>query len=1163
MASSRDPFSPITLRRKPTSSLTSATSPSRSSPFRSNPFRSSAWFRALTLEERAIGADFESPELQSDAQRAERRLDRYRRETGLLDEALYRRRLDQLGVTQSTLQALFGESDASLAARGPRQGWLDHLESIYRPWLDRRSSWIPTLRSSKLPGLDLSDLPDRDFAALFLPLLIDAERRLADGLRHLAAVHSSADAADGPAWDPPALSASLFRPLPRDVVWMTGRTVVLELHAAALGGELGGESPEARFEEFMEHLGSPRGAVSFLESYPVLARAVVEHIELWLRFSLDLARHLMEDRRVIVDTFFAGHDPGTPSEVEAGLSDRHDRGRTVARITFAPEAEPGRPEHPPRKLIYKPRSLGLERAFVDLAQGVGVPAHVPQSLDRGDHAYMRFVTPAPCDRPQGVERFYRQQGRHLALLYAFEATDLHYENVIAEGETPQLLDLETLFQPLVREEASAGSTLPPAKPESHTVLRSDFLPRRIWPEAGSPGLDLSGLGAGAGQRTPMTRLVDAGTDRARYEAAWTEIPAGANRPRIGDEVPPLWPFEDAIDQGFREAYGQLLEHHEGLLADDGPLNRLKELEIRSLLRGTAVYTRLLHTSFHPDLMRDALDRDRLFDKLWLEAKQRPSLCRAIPAEREALQRGDVPRFTTLVGSDQVIDQGVQAEVHAGTHSGTHTGTHSAGRFFQSSGLDQVRRRLRRLSLEDLEKQSRLIRESIRAGRPQGTSPPPLPSHNLQIQEPAPRGALVAEALRLARKLEASMIVCGTDEADSPSTADLAWFHLALAGPGAWGLEPVGPDLYSGLPGIALFFAHAGDLAPEPETSKHLKRLARATLDTARRRIAHNPLALTKVGAFAGWGGWIYTLCRLGRLWRDPKLIAEAEAAVDLLGDRLPTDRDFDLTGGAAGAVLALLTLPEPHPATRLETLRACGEHLLAHAVEMPLDDDASSLAWPPPRGGGDIPLTGLAHGSTGFAWALTRLADVTGNERFRQAAERALAYERSTLDPETGLWRDVRLDRQASDGEHPHFFAWCHGAPGIALGRLVLLNDENDPRSPHRSELEIALKATEDQGFGGGHCLCHGDWGHIDLLLEAARRLDRPELGERAAIWAHRLLRQGQSTGWRSGISFDTELPGLMTGLAGIGLGLLRAAYPDRVPSVLALDLPSTCSSES
>ena len=39
-------------------------------------------------------------------------------------------------------------------------------------------------------------------------------------------------------------------------------------------------------------------------------------------------------------------------------------------------------------------------------------------------------------------------------------------------------------------------------------------------------------------------------------------------------------------------------------------------------------------------------------------------------------------------------------------------------------------------------------------------------------------------------------------------------------------------------------------------------------------------------------------------------------------------------------------------------------------------------------------------------------------------------------------------------------------------------------------------------------------------------------------------------------ISSRVETPGLLSGLAGIGFGLLRAARPELVPSVLALEPP-------
>jgi lantibiotic modifying enzyme len=40
-------------------------------------------------------------------------------------------------------------------------------------------------------------------------------------------------------------------------------------------------------------------------------------------------------------------------------------------------------------------------------------------------------------------------------------------------------------------------------------------------------------------------------------------------------------------------------------------------QARVLLRPTEIYGRLLWESAHPDVLRDALDCDRLLDRLWL------------------------------------------------------------------------------------------------------------------------------------------------------------------------------------------------------------------------------------------------------------------------------------------------------------------------------------------------------------------------------------------------------------------------------------------------------------------------------------------------------------------------------------------------------------------
>ena len=75
--------------------------------------------------------------------------------------------------------------------------------------------------------------------------------------------------------------------------------------------------------------------------------------------------------------------------------------------------------------------------------------------------------------------------------------------------------------------------------------------------------------------------------------------------------------------------------------------------------------------------------------------------------------------------------------------------------------------------------------------------------------------------------------------------------------------------------------------------------------------------------------------------------------------------------------------------------------------------------------------------------------------------------------------------------------------------------------------------------------VCCGEMGRAEVLLEAARYLNRPELEvlarQRASCVAAGLLPADERP----------FIPGFFQGSAGIGYGLLRLIAPDRLPSIL------------
>jgi type 2 lantibiotic biosynthesis protein LanM len=390
---------------------------------------------------------------------------------------------------------------------------------------------------------------------------------------------------------------------------------------------------------------------------------------------------------------------------------------------------------------------------------------------------------------------------------------------------------------------------------------------------------------------------------------------------------------------------------------------------------------------------------------------------------------------------------------------------------------------------------------------------------------------------------------------------ILWYGLAPTAGGVWQFGPIQADLYGGQPGIALFLAQLAAVTGEARYAELARGAAAALLPVARPAEEAN-VPIERLGAMSGWGGVIYTLAHLAALWGDPALLDAAECCLARLPALVDADDSLDLIDGAAGCLVALLALHELRPAAAtLAAAVRCGERLLARAEPQPAGLGWRNVPVFP------LPLTGFSHGAAGIAWSLLQLAAATGEERFAAAACQGLAFERSLYSPERGNWIDRRGEMARagtadgapapppSDPLHESeklMCAWCHGATGIGLSRLAALPLLDDPAL--HEEIAIAVRTTLAEGFGLNHCLCHGDLGCLEFLLLAARRLGDAALAEQVYRLAGGVLANVATDGWRFGMPAGAEPPGLMLGLAGIGYGFLRLAFPEQVPSVLLLE---------
>jgi type 2 lantibiotic biosynthesis protein LanM len=354
-------------------------------------------------------------------------------------------------------------------------------------------------------------------------------------------------------------------------------------------------------------------------------------------------------------------------------------------------------------------------------------------------------------------------------------------------------------------------------------------------------------------------------------------------------------------------------------------------------------------------------------------------------------------------------------------------------------------------------------------------------------------------------------------------------------------------LYDGVGGIAFFLAY---LAHETGNAT-FEDLAHAALETACRRMPSDIAEGLGIGAFSGRASLAYVIMHLAHLWREPSLLDKAVQIASGLADGIAADRQFDIMDGVAGCGLVLLGLFRATGAQKLMTLaRACGERLVEGAVHV-----GPGVGWTGTPG--SKPLLGFSHGAAGIAFALVELAVALADDRFRALAAESLAYERGLFAPDQGNWPDLRPNDGSEMNRRQFRTHWCHGAPGIGLARLGLVRNMGDDPMLHE-EIRVALATTQREGFGGDHCLCHGDLGNCDLLLHAASVFGKADWLIEARRRGTAVIHDHEEHGsWRCGTPLAVTTPGLMTGLAGIGFGLLRLFAPERIPSVLTLQSPS------
>lgn len=891
-----------------------------------------------------------------------------------------------------------------------------------------------------------------------------------------------------------------------------------------------GDSRDEYYEPFVRDLLTGGWEELFVE-YPVMARLFVTVADFWKNAAVEFLRRLERDGTELADVFFDENRPPDVVDLDVNCSDPHYEGRSVVVVHFEDD----------RDLVYKPKPVGMEATFSRfiewLNQFLDEPLYDHNLLPREDYGWIEYISQDPCESEKDVEDYYFRAGELLSVLYTFSATDLHNENLVAHGAQPVVIDYESLFHGRNHwfDPESAPEENSVRERFRRSVTRTAMLPRWITRGPDRRAVEIGGLsGPAKDHEYVRTGWKNLNTDDMIRKKKRFSPPPDNNLVMFEDEHRPVTEYRESLIEGFTQGYRTLLDRRESLLEDWLPAFRDRIL--RFIFRNTRAYFSLLNDSLTPDFLRDGVRFEINLEKLlagFLGEDEKPPAWVLHRAELDQLKHLDVPLFGATAEKTE-LSEGVDQPVP---------------NFLAESGLEHSRRTIENMDEADCDFQVRIIRgclKSLGVNRGNQGDDPTEPNGERRTDET--EIDFMEEAKRIRRRILGQVI---EDPDGSPQ-----WLTTVLDAEGDRArFRPVDDSLYGGKAGIALFLA-ADDYVRGVEENRdcvetilepHFGRIRRWLDRDGSEKIPYG------MGGFNGFGSNLYLLTQLGTFYRNDEYYTLAlELCQNLTPDRIRRDDTYDLMAGTAGTLRALLSLYEVTESPELlETARLCGDHLRDNQEDM----GEGSGAWDTI---GQFPVTGLGHGASGIMLALERLYQATDEDSYRESVRRALAFERDVYREEPKNWPDYRRYNpfKDSDEEIPYMVTWCAGAPGIALSRLKLMRTMDD--EVFSDEIEAGIETTLEDGsrWAFDHYCC-GDMARFEIVrraqaesMAAANGFD-PEQALRSMI-----SRARGEGGYRLLGEFDRKYqpPGLMTGLAGIGYGLLYWNHEEVLPDVLVLE---------
>ncbi len=855
------------------------------------------------------------------------------------------------------------------------------------------------------------------------------------------------------------------------------RVCMEDMHEWKNQGKLRGKNTKEEYRSYCENrLGQLAELKQLLGEYPELLHLMGMRLLMAYKNWTDFLYRVRTDQKELESSLCRGKSFRYIEMLEMNGSDSHKGGKKVIKLCTDNGVS----------IIYKPHGLKKEVIYQKLygwfCEKLDLEKKAVILIDKGEYGWEECLVSKECEKEEQVQRYYIRMGIHLFLCMLFGTSDMHQENVLAVGEYPVILDLET-FPGIRKEKSLKNADEKIGSFVEKSVLHTGILPVFVWKNENA-AVNLGALSryqrGSTSVRLPV--LEKAGTSEMKFVYRYLPLKEGESMPALNQKRVDPGRFVQQLCAGFERSYRLFLEQESTV---ETFLCSLWECPTRFLIRHTQQYSMYLASSLHPRFLKRYEDRLLLLQILQKENADRT----LVEQEISEMLLLDIPLFEWTSGEYCP--------------------------YFKTSALNCYERRKRELGEEDLNRQLALIRLSLEMADPENLQDKYFSKKEEPFDARQSEGVITEKSIRTALL----KLIKETENTAVHWEEDLAWPCLHMEKSRAWNMEAAGIDLYSGICGIAVFLTEMKVLGLLQKNDDILERLTKKLFSYTD---AGETEGKSGTGLFCGEGSIAYTYLLLYRMTGKKIFWRYSQKQLEIIDKLSDAEKDVDLLSGNAGYII-LLTEMYRESGNDNFLLRAIflGDLLWEKAVRQ-----ETGYGWEHLNSSA---LSGMAHGNSGFIVAYASLFEFTKEEKYAGIIHELLLYENSLYSNVEGNWRDMRFPMQKVYSN-----AWCHGAAGILLARLRLYSMEAWQDPAVCQDIGNAARVLFDQSERRGLCLCHGMAGNVWIMRQYCKCFEvdgsrKTIINNMTSSIVENILK------WETMLPQDRYMAGFMTGLSGVG----------------------------